>query len=487
MVMAPDEGRSDASEIRLRSRTGRAVVAAVVLGSALAYMSDDMLNVALPSVAGDLQVDVTAMQWVVNGYFITMLSLMLTAGSIGDIRGHRRTFLLGLAVFSCGATVSAIAPVVAALVAGRALQGVGAALVLASGMALVNGSFVEEERGRAVGLYMGMTAVATAAGPVLGGLLVDLLSWRAIFVAPLVFPLAAAAVTYAWVPESPMKPERSVDSVGAFLVFITISAFSFVLIRGPSGWQQSDVLAGLTVAVVAAWAFLRREQRADDAMLPLELFRNRVFSGGNAVTLLSFMVSAGVFLFVAVQLQTTLGYRPARAGAALVPIYIIMLIGSPISGRVADRIGSRTPVVAGNCVVAAGAWWLSFVDAGADFPTGVLPGLVVLSAGLATLAAPLTSATLGAVGADAQGIASGVNNTVGQLAGLLMIAVLPAVAGLSGQSFSDPGFADGYLVAMRVCAALCLVSAVIAALTIPARSEQAGPESEGETTSQANG
>jgi predicted MFS family arabinose efflux permease len=189
---------------------------------------------------------------------------------------------------------------------------------------------------------MGMTAAATAAGPVLGGLLVDLLSWWAIFVAPVVFPLAAAVVTYVWVPESPMKPERSVDSVGASLVFITLLAFSFVLIRGPSGWQQSDVLVGLTVAAVAAWAFLRREQRADDPLLPLELFRSRVFSGGNAVTLLSFMVSAGVFLFVAVQLQTTLGYQPSRAGAALVPIYVIMLIGSPISGRMADRIGFRT-------------------------------------------------------------------------------------------------------------------------------------------------
>jgi predicted MFS family arabinose efflux permease len=139
-----------------------------------------------------------------------------------------------------------------------------------------------------------------------------------------------------------MKPERSVDSVGASLVFITLLAFSFVLIRGPSGWQQSDVLVGLTVAAVAAWAFLRREQRADDPLLPLELFRSQVFSGGNSVTLLSFMVSAGVFLFVAVQLQTTLGYQPSRAGAALVPIYVIMLIGSPISGRMADRIGLRT-------------------------------------------------------------------------------------------------------------------------------------------------
>ena len=452
--------------ITLRSRAGVAIVSAAVLGSALAYLSDDMLNVALPSMSRDLDVGVTEMQWVINGYFIAMLSLMLTAGSIGDIRGHRRTFLVGLAIFASGAVVSAAAPVVAVLVVGRGIQGVGAALLLASGLALVNGSFSGDERGRAIGVYMGLTAVATAAGPALGGLLVDLLSWRAIFVAPLVFPLAAAVVTYGWVPESTKNEERSIDFGGAILAFITMSAFSFALIRGPGAWLDIDIVFALAVAAVGAWAFLRRQRHAEDPMLPLTLFRSRSFSGGNAVTLLSYMVSAGAFLFIAIQLQTTLGYRPARAGAALVPIYIIMLIGSPLSGRLADKIGARIPVVVGNVVLAIGVGWLSFVDAESEFLSGVLPGLVVLSVGLATLGAPLTSATLGAVGADVQGVASGVNNTVGQLGGLLMIAVLPAVAGLSGFGFDDPEFANGYQLALQVCAALSLLAAAIAAITI---------------------
>lgn len=472
LASVPPGLHDGAPKIALRSRTGRAIIAAAVLGSALAYMSDDMLNVALPSVSRDLQVGVSEMQWVVNGYFIAMLSLMLTAGSIGDIRGNRRTFLLGLAVFSGGAIVSATAPVVALLVAGRAVQGVGAALVLAAALALVNGTFAHDERSRAVGVYMGATAVVTAAGPVLGGLLVDLLSWRAIFVAPLMFPLAAAVITGLWVPESRMNPKRKFDVAGAALAFITISAFSFALIRGPGTWLRLDVLVGLAVAVVAARAFLRAEQRSDDPMLPLVLFRSRVFSGGSVVTLLSFMVSAGAFLFVAVQMQIALGYRPARAGAALVPIYLIMLVGSPLAGSLADRIGPRTPVVVGNVVFAGGVWWLSFIEAGSAFLTGVLPGLVVLSVGLATVGAPLTSATLGAVGEEVQGVASGVSNTVGQLGGLLMIAVLPAIAGLSGRGFDDPQFANGYRVAMQVCAALCLVAAVIAGFTIPSKTEQ---------------
>lgn len=206
-------------------------------------------------------------------------------------------------------------------------------------------------------------------------------------------------------------------------------------------------------------------------MLPLSLFRDRMFSGGNAVTLLSFMVSAGAFLFLVVQLQTTLGYRPAEAGAALVPVYLIMLVGAPQSGRLADKVGARAPVIAGNLILAAAAWWLSFVGSGSEFISGVLPGVIVLAIGLAILGAPLTSATLSAVDKDDQGIASGVNNTVGQLAGLLMVVVLPAVAGLSGQAFDGPEFADGYQIAMRVCALVCLVSAAIAGATLGRRLE----------------
>lgn len=470
---ASDEQRSDGPGVRLRSGEGRAVIAAAVLGSALAYMSDDMLNVALPSVSDDLGVGVSEMQWVVNGYFVTMLSLMLTAGSFGDIRGHRRTFLTGLAVFAGGAVVAAAAPSVPLLVAGRAIQGVGAALLLACGLALVNGSFGEDERNQAVGVYMGLTAVATAAGPVLGGLLVDVVSWRAIFVAPLVFPVAAALVTSVAVPETPPNADRGIDTRGALLAFVTIATLSFALIRGPTGWLRAEVIVALAGAVVSAWAFVRSQRYGTDPMLPLGLFRNRTFSGGNAVTLMSFMVSAGAFLFVVVQLQTALGYRPVSAGAAFVPLYLIMLVGSPQSGRLADRIGPRVPVVAGNLVVAAGVWSLSLVGPGAEFLTDILPGMIVLAVGLATLGAPLTSATLSAVGDHDQGIASGVNNTVGQLAGLLMIVVLPAVAGLSGKTFDSPEFADGYELAMRACALLCLVSAAIAGLTI--RSGNAAP------------
>ena len=463
---APQEHRADGSDVRLRSGEGRAVIAAAVLGSALAYMSDDMLNVALPSVSADLGVGVSEMQWVVNGYFVTMLSLMLTAGSFGDIRGHRRTFLAGLAVFAGGAVVAATAPVLPLLVVGRAIQGVGAALLLACGLALVNGSFCEDERSQAVGVYMGLTAVATAAGPVLGGLLVDLVSWRAIFVAPLVFPVAAAFVTHTAVPETPPNPDRGVDTKGALLAFLTISTLSFALIRGPTGWLRAEVIAGLVGAVVSGWAFVRWQRHGSDPMLPLGLFRNRTFSGGNAVTLLSFLVSAGAFLFLVVQLQTTLGYQPVRAGAAFIPLYLIMLVGSAQSGRLADKIGPRVPIVAGNLILAAGVWWLSLVGAGSEFLPDVLPGMIVLAVGLATLGAPLTSATLSAVGEHDQGIASGVNNTVGQLAGLLMIVVLPAVAGLSGKTFDGPEFADGYQLAMRVCTLLCLIAAGIAAVTI---------------------
>jgi EmrB/QacA subfamily drug resistance transporter len=454
--------------VGLGSSAGKAIIAAAVLGSALAYMSDDMLNVALPTVSRDLSVGVTEMQWVVNSYFVTMLSLMLTAGSIGDIKGHRKMFLGGLGVFSAGAIMSATAPSVPLLIAGRAIQGVGAAFLLASGLALVNGSFSDDERGRAVGTYMGLTAVSTAVGPVLGGLLVDVLSWRAIFVAPLVFPLAAVVVTLRRVPETPIVGGRHPDARGAGLAFLTIASFSFALIRGPGDWLRPEIVTAVVLAAVGGVVFLRAQRRSRDPMMPLHLFRSRTFSGGNAVTLLAYLVSAGVFLFVVVHLQSTLGYEPAAAGAALMPLYVIMLIGSPLAGKLADKIGARTPVVAGLLILAGGVYWLSHLQSGSRFLTAVLPGLVVFAVGLAIAGAPLTTATLGAAGADEQGVASGVNNTVGQLSGLLMIAILPTAAGLSGGKLEGPAFAAGYETAMLICVLLALAAAAVAAVTISA-------------------
>ena len=464
--LASGKPRAERSAIGLKSRSGRAIIAAVVLGSALAYMSDDMLNVALPTMSRDLGVGVTEMQWVVNGYFVTMLALMLTAGSIGDIRGHRQTFLLGLGVFSIGAISCAVAPGVAILVAGRAGQGVGAAFLIASGLALVNGSFEENERGRAVGLYMGLTALSTAVGPALGGLLVDLMSWRAIFVAPLLFPLAATIVTVKWVPESATGAEHRPDSSGAGLAFVTIASFSVALIRGPGGWLRPEVILATATALVGFVAFVALEKRIKHPMVPLKLFKSRVFSGGNLVTLIAYMVSAGAFFFVIVQLQSGLGWAPSVAGLAFMPLYVVMLVGSPLSGRIADKIGARLPVVAGLGLLAAGVLWLSGIGPESDYLTEVLPGMLTFAVGLSVLGAPLATATLGAVGGEMQGIASGVNNTVGQLGGLLMIAVLPAAAGLSGATFEGAAFADGYLTAMRLCAVLAVTAAFIAALTL---------------------
>jgi predicted MFS family arabinose efflux permease len=313
---------------------------------------------------------------------------------------------------------------------------------------------------------MGLTAVSTAVGPALGGMIVDVLSWRAIFVAPLMFPLAAAVVTLWSVPETPVVGDRHPDVRGAGLAFLTIASFSFALIRGPGDWLRPEIVAAIALAIVGGALFLCAQRRSPDPMLPLGLFRSRTFSGGNAVTLIAFTVSAGAFLFVVVQLQSTLGYEPAAAGAALMPLYFIMLVGSPLAGRIADKIGARTPIVAGLCILAGGVYWLSHVQAASQFLTAVLTGLVVFAVGLAIVGAPLTTATLGAAGDDDQGIASGVNNTVGQFGGLLMIAVLPAAAGLSGQDLQGPTFAAGYETAMLICALLSLGAAVIAAVTI---------------------
>lgn len=459
-----------ASAVHLASRTGRAVVAAAVLGTALAFMSDDMLNVAIPSLAADLGGTVTDVQWVVNSYYVTLVALVLVAGSIGDIFGHRRLFLAGMSAFTGGALVCAFAPVVGVLVVGRGVQGAGAAVMLTAGLALVTGLIHPDDRNRALAMFLGLGAAVPALGPFLSGLLVDWVSWRALFAVPLVLPLCAAVISRAFVPETPRAAGRRPDFPGAAAAFVALGSFSVALIVGPADWTNPLPLAALAVAAAAAAGFVGIELRVADPMLPLRLFRRRVFLGGNVVWLLAAMVSWAAVFFVAVSLQTTLGYRPLVAGLVLMPIYLVMMIGAPLSGRLADRIGTERPTLAGLAVYTVGLWMLSGLGRGSTLFRDVLPGILVLALGMATFTPPLVAATFGALDQSDQGVASGVNNAMGQLAGLLAIATLPAAAGLSGASLSGPDFAAGHSTALRISAGIAAVATAVAAITVrPAR------------------
>jgi len=449
----------------LRSPTGRAVIAAAVLGSALAYMSDDMLNVAIPSVAADLGGTVGDIQWVIDTYYVTLVALVLVAGAVGDLVGHRRVFLQGMALFTVGALACAVAPSVWVLIPGRGLQGIGAAMTLAAGLALVSQLIHPAERGRAIGVFMGLVAALPAVGPLLSGALVDLLAWRAIFLAPLLFPACAYLLARTRIPETPRTAGRHPDLPGAAAALVALAALTIALIEGPGGWRRALPLMAVAVAVLATGLLVVLEGRAKAPMLPLRLLHRRGFVGGNLVMLLACMTSSGAFFFVAVGLQTTLGYRPLVAGLAMLPLYLVMTFGAPLSGKLADRTGPRIPMLAGLAVYTAGLWMLSGIGPGSGLLADVVPGLVVVACGTALFGPPLTTATLGALDDTDQGIASGANNAVGQLGGLLAIAVLPAAVGLSDAVVGGAAFAAGHTQALRIAAAMAAAATVLAAAT----------------------
>jgi MFS family permease len=303
-------------QAHLRSPTGRAVVAAAVLGSVLAYMSDDMLNVAIPAVAADLGGTVSSIQWVVNTYYVTLVALVLVAGAIGDLVGHRRIFLTGMGLFALGALGCAAAPSLWLLIMGRGVQGAGAAMTLAAGLALVSELIRPEERGRAIGLYMGVVAALPALGPVLSGALVDLASWRAIFLVPLLFPALAFLLTRARIPETPRVIGRHPDLAGAAALLVALAALTIALIEGPGGWGRVLPLVAALVAILVGGLFVAVEGWAKQPMLPLRLLQRGMFVAGNLMYLLACLTSSGAFFFVAVSLQTSLGYRPLVAGLA---------------------------------------------------------------------------------------------------------------------------------------------------------------------------
>jgi EmrB/QacA subfamily drug resistance transporter len=452
--------------VRASAPAGRAVLAAAVLGTALAYMSDDMLNLAVPSVARDLGATMTDVQWIVNSYYVTLVSFVLIAGSVGDIVGHRKVFTAGLVLFSLGALACAAAPAVVVLVAGRATQGIGAAMLLTAGLALVTRLTPPAARARAIGLFLGLVAAVPALGPFLSGALVDLLSWRWLFVVPLVLPAAALVVSRLLVPETPRAAARRPDLPGAGAALVALSALSVALIVGPADPTAVVPIVATATAVVAAAGFVLVERRAADPMLPLRIFGRRRFLGGNLVWLLGSMTSWGAVFFLAVTLQTTLGLRPLAAGLTLVPIYLVMMVGAPLAGRLAERVGPRLPILAGLGVYTAGLWLLSWIGPGSAVVPDVLLAVAVLAAGMATFTAPLAAVTLGSLDDADQGVASGVNNAMGQLAGLLAVVILPALAGLGGVGFGDPAFAAGYATVLRATAAIAAVGLAVAAVTV---------------------
>ncbi|CAA9485815.1 MAG: Uncharacterized MFS-type transporter [uncultured Solirubrobacteraceae bacterium] len=389
-----------------------------------------MVNVALPAIRDELDTGLAAQQWIVEAYLLTVAALLLVGGSLGDLLGRRRVFAAGLVGFALTSVLCALAPSTATLVAGRALQGVAGALLVPASLAIITASFPPEERGSAIGSWSAWTGVAFVLGPLAGGALIDLASWRWIFAinVPLV---AICLVLLRWVPDDRATGSwREVDLPGAVLGALALAGPVFALIEQPvAGWGAPRVWGPLVAGVVLAFAFLLWEARAARPMLPLSLFRVRNFAVGNLATLAVYGALGIVTFLVTIHLQQVAGYSAVAAGSALLPITVVMWLLSKRFGRLSDSIGPRVLMGAGPLVAGAGMLWMAQAGATVDYARELLPGVLLFGLGLAATVAPLTSTVLGAVEAQRAGVASGVNNAVARVAALLAIAALGAVVG----------------------------------------------------------
>jgi len=451
--------------VRAGTRRGRGVLLATILGSSLAMLDGTVVNVALAAIGRDLGGSFTALQWIVNGYTLTLASLILLGGVLGDRYGRRRVFLVGVVWFAVASALCAVAPDERVLVAARALQGVGGALLTPGSLAIISASFDPRDRARAVGVWSGLGGVAGALGPFLGGWLVAL-DWRWVFLVNLPLAALVVVVTIRHVPETRDEDEagaQRLDVAGALLVVAALSGTTYGLTEaGRVGWAPVPVAVGL-LGVAAGVLFVLVERRTRHPLVRLDIFADRVFTATNLVTVFVYAALGVYFFLLVLQLQVVSGWSPLAAGTSVLPVTACMLLLSGRAGALAQQVGAR-PLMATGCLLAAAGFLVALrIGPGASYPADVLPSVLLLGLGLAATVAPLTASVLAAAPAHLAGAASGINNATARSAGLLAIAVVPAVAGLGRAGSDDPAvLAHGFAVAMLVSAGLLVVGALVA-------------------------
>ena len=475
--------------------TKRLTLLAAILGSSVVFLDGTVVNVALPAIREDLDAGLAEQQWVVEAYLLTLGSLILVGGSLGDILGRRRVFIWGLAGFGLTSGLCAIAPSTLFLIVARGLQGFAGALLVPSSLALITAVFPGDERGAAIGSWTAWTGVSFVIGPLGGGLLIEFVSWRWIFAINIPFVLATLALVRAGVPESRDEeaPQR-IDYLGALLASLGLAGPVFALIEQPTyGWSDPLVFVPLIGGLALLATFVWHERRTDHPMLPLGLFGSRNFAIGNLATLLIYGGLGATTFFVTIYLQQVAGYSPIAAGLSLVPITLCMWTLSRRFGALSDRIGPKLLMGLGPIVAGLGMVWMSRLDADVNYVTDLLPGVLVFGLGLSATVAPLTNTVLGAVPQHNAGVASGVNNQIARVAALLAIAAVGAVVAATfeselGRSDVDPlsgGPADvvdasveAYRTGLTFAGALVVLGGVISLVGIvnPRREEREARE-----------
>jgi EmrB/QacA subfamily drug resistance transporter len=454
--------------VALGTTPGRWLIVVTVLASGMAFLDATAVQVALPSIGRDLDASLSGLQWTVTGYTLTLAALILLGGSLGDRYGRRRVFVIGVCWFAAASLLCGLAQNVEQLIAARALQGVGGALLTPGSLALIQSSFRPADRAKAIGLWSSLAGVSGLIGPFLGGLLVDTVSWRLVFLINVPFAVVIVAVAGRHVRESrdPAHHGRF-DYLGAVLGALTLGGVTYALIGAGENMTRPDVVVSAVVGLAAGIAFVVHEGRTPDPMLPPRLFRDRQFTGANLATLAVYGALGGGGLFFVLQLQTVLGYDATAAGAAMLPSILVITLLSPRAGAWAQRIGPRVPMTAGPLVSAAGTLWMTQVDGSAPYAVEVLPGSLLQGLGMAITVAPLTATVLAAAPDALAGLASGVNNAVARAAQLLAVAALPVAVGLSGTDYEQPAaFSEGFRAAMVVCAVLFALGGLVSWSTI---------------------
>ncbi|WP_330338718.1 MFS transporter [Streptomyces sp. NBC_00557] len=449
-------------DVRLASPQGKWILLTTVLGSSMALLDSTVVNVALPRIGDDLGASLAALQWTVNAYMVTLAGLILLGGSLGDHYGRRKIFVLGVVWFATASLLCGLAPSPGILIAARALQGVGGALLTPGSLAIIQASFHPDDRSRAVGLWSGFGGIGAAVGPFLGGWLVAGPGWRWVFLLNVPLALLCVPVALRHVPESADGGRHArFDVLGAVLGALALALLTYALIEARAG----SLAVALTAAagLAAAVAFVLVERRRPDPMLPLDVFASRQFSAVNLVTLCVYAAFGGFFFLTALQLQVVAGYSPLKAGTALLPTTALMLLLSSRSGALADRTGPRLPLTVGPLLCAAAMLLMLRVGEGASYPADVLPAVLVMGAGMVTLVAPLTATVLASVEASRAGLASGVNNAAARAAGLVAVAALPLLAGMGPDAYRVPSAFDAaFRRAMPICAGVLVAGSLLA-------------------------